>query len=126
MAEKTVKEYQAIAEEARRDVVRAKLRETIRDMRAGKQQISENSLYGDNEIGILHNMLKDAGLKKDEDYIDESEIDPQDLKRDSHFTFTNIGGQSLQIFDLKEGTYFDGCVSRKKHVIPILMEVFEK
>lgn len=71
MAEKTVKEYQAIAEEARRDVVRAKLRETIRDMRAGKQQISENSLYGDNEIGILHNMLKDAGLKKGEDYIDE-------------------------------------------------------
>ncbi len=28
--------------------------------------------------------------------------------------------------DLSEGTYFDGCVSRKKHVIPLLMEVFEK
>lgn len=70
MDEITVKEYQEIAKEARRDVVRAKLRETIRDFRAGRDQISENSLYGDNEIGILFNMLKEAGLKKGEDYID--------------------------------------------------------
>lgn len=27
---------------------------------------------------------------------------------------------------LEEGTYFKGCVSRKKHVIPVLMDVFER
>ncbi len=72
MTEKTVKEYQAIAKEAKRDVVRAKLRETIRDMKAGREQRSGNSLHRDNEIAILYNMLNDAGLKKGEDYIDAS------------------------------------------------------
>ena len=42
---------------------------------------------------------------KEEDYIDEDKMDKEDLKRDSHFTFTNIGGQSLQILGLKDGKY---------------------
>ncbi len=28
--------------------------------------------------------------------------------------------------DIKEGTYLADCVSRKKHVVPVLMEIFEK
>ena len=26
---------------------------------------------------------------------------------------------------LEEGHFFDGCVSRKKHVVPVLMELFD-
>ena len=37
----------------------------------------------------------------------------------------NLLETAYNIEDLEQGHYFDGCVSRKKHVVPVIMDVFE-
>lgn len=37
----------------------------------------------------------------------------------------NLLEAAYNIEELAQGHYFDGCVSRKKHVVPVIMEVFE-
>ena len=54
-----------------------------------------------------------------------------DIVRNGSYILFNRKAKELlelayKVDDLKEGTYFKGCVSRKKHVVPILMDVFEK
>ena len=51
--------------DARENLVRAKLRETINDMMVGKEQSSNNGLNRDNEIYVLLDMLKKQVLRKE-------------------------------------------------------------
>lgn len=57
---------------ARENLVRAKLRETIKDMLAGKEE-SSNGLNRDNEIYVLLDMLKKAGFEEEKDFVFEEE-----------------------------------------------------
>ncbi len=51
------------------------------------------------------------------------------IKKGSYIIYNSKAKDSLEaiydIKDLKEGHFFEGVVSRKKHVIPVLMELFE-
>lgn len=53
--------------------VRAKLEETIKDVMAGKEQSSDNGLNRNDEIYVLLDMLKKAGLEEEKDFIFEEE-----------------------------------------------------
>jgi len=64
----SVDEYKQRATEAKENLIRAKLIATIEDVKAGNKQSTDNSLYKDNEIYVLLNMLEKAGLKKGVDY----------------------------------------------------------
>lgn len=59
--------------DARENLVRAKLRETINDMMVGKEQSSNNGLDRDNEIYVLLDMLKKAGFEEGKDFDFEEE-----------------------------------------------------
>ena len=59
--------------DARENLVRAKLRETINDMMVGKEQSSNNGLNRDNEIYVLLDMLKKAGFEEGKDFSFEEE-----------------------------------------------------
>ena len=62
-----------IGTQARENRVREKLKETIKDMMTGNEQSKDNSLYRDNEIYILLDMLKKAGLEEGKDFCFEEE-----------------------------------------------------
>ena len=68
--------------DARENLVRAKLRETIKDMMVGKEQSSNNGLDRDNEIYVLLDMLKKAGFEegKDFDFEDVAGVITEDGK----------------------------------------------
>lgn len=57
-----VEVYKAIAIEAKENLVRAKLRETVKDLMYGVEQSENNSLNNDKEIYVLQDVLKKAGF----------------------------------------------------------------
>ena len=51
------------------------------------------------------------------------------IKNGSYLLFNRKAKEILELAynqELEEGIYLEGCVSRKKHVIPLLMDIFEK
>jgi len=53
-----------------------------------------------------------------------------DIVKNGSYILYNKKAKSLlesayNIEVLEQGHYFDGCVSRKKHIVPIIMSVFE-
>ena len=62
-----------IGTQSKENRVREKLKETIKDMMTGKEQSRDNSLYRNNEIYILLDMLKKAGLEEGKDFSFEEE-----------------------------------------------------
>lgn len=62
-----------IGTQSKENSVRKKLKETIKDMMVGNEQSKDNSLYRDNEIYILLDMLKKAELEEGKDFSFEEE-----------------------------------------------------
>ena len=62
-----------IGTQSKENRVREKLKETIKDMMVGNEQSKDNSLYRNNEIYILLDMLKKAGLEEGKDFSFEEE-----------------------------------------------------
>lgn len=62
-----------IGTQSKENRVRKKLKETIKDMMVGNEQSKDNSLYRDNEIYILLDMLKKAELEEGKDFSFEEE-----------------------------------------------------
>lgn len=62
-----------IGTQSKENRVREKLKETIKDMMTGKEQSRDNSLYRNNEIYILLDMMKKAGLEEGKDFSFEEE-----------------------------------------------------
>lgn len=62
-----------IGVQSKENRVKEKLKETIKDMMAGNEQSEANSLYRDNEIYILLDMLKKVGLEEGKDFSFEEE-----------------------------------------------------
>lgn len=62
-----------IGTQSKENRVRKKLKETIKDMMTGKEQSRDNSLYRNNEIYVLLDMLKKAGLEEGKDFSFEEE-----------------------------------------------------
>lgn len=69
----SVETYKDKATDAKENLVRAKLREIIKDIIDGKEQSENNGLNRDNEIYVLVDMLKKAGLKEGSDFIFEEQ-----------------------------------------------------
>lgn len=69
----SIEVYEAKATEAKEDLVRAKLKQSIKDLMEGKKQSKDNSLYRDNQIYTLLNMLEEAGFQKGVDFLFEEE-----------------------------------------------------
>lgn len=84
--EGAVEAYKEKATEARENLVRAKLIATIEDVKAGnKKSREDNSLYQDNEIYVLLNMLEKAGLEEGVDYsYEEQPFDYNDTVPELH------------------------------------------
>lgn len=98
----SVEAYKAKATEARENLVRAKLREIIKDMIAGKEQSSDNSLSDDHEIYILLDMLKKAGLEEGKDFIfGEEAINYNDYVAE---LFVRIGDNIFQFSEMNSVT----------------------
>ena len=55
----------------RENLVRAKIKAIIKDIMDGNEQSSDNGLSRDNEIYVLLDMLKKAGLEEGKDYVFE-------------------------------------------------------
>lgn len=62
-----------IGTQSKEDRVREKLKESIKDMMTGKEQSRDNSLYRNNEIYVLLDMLKKSGLEEGKDFSFEEE-----------------------------------------------------
>ena len=76
--------------DARENLVRAKLRETIKDMMVGKEQSRNNGLNRDNEIYVLLDMLKKAGFEEEKDfYFEEQPFEYNDTVPELHIRIGN-------------------------------------
>lgn len=82
-----------IGTQSKENRVREKLKETIKDMMTGKEQSRDNSLYRNNEIYILLDMLKKAGLEEGKDFSFEEE--PFEYDETVPELYIRIGGNIL-------------------------------
>lgn len=72
-SKRSIDAYQEEATAAKENLIRAKLRQSIKDSMEGKQQSRDTSLFRDNQIYTLLDMLEKAGFQEGVDFWFEEE-----------------------------------------------------